>query len=63
MITESRPVPGIQHFDYGARVVHQIYGEGTVIAPDRYTRADMHRVRFDCHGVVRVIASRLWAGR
>ena len=63
MIVSLHPVPGVQHFDQGERVCHPIYGEGTVVAPDRFTRADMVRVRFERCGEVRVIAQALWAAR
>jgi hypothetical protein len=60
MITHTHPVPGVQHFDPGTRVTHRIYGLGTVVMPDRYTRGDMARVRFEKCGDIRVIASSLY---
>lgn len=60
MLTKTRAVPGVQNFPLGARVRHKIYGEGTVVSPDRYTRGDMIRVRFDGPGDVRVIAQSIW---
>lgn len=59
-MTTTHPIPGIQQFTTGQRVRHCIYGTGTVVQPDKYTRADMCRIRFDSCGTVRVIASRLY---
>lgn len=61
MITPTHPVAGVQHFNEGVRVRHPIYGEGTVVHADRYTRGDMVKVRFDNCGEVRVLAQAVWA--
>lgn len=53
--------PGVQHFRPGVRVRHRRYGPGNVLSPDRYTRADMVRVRFESAGILRVLAASIWS--
>jgi hypothetical protein len=51
--------PSVHQFTTGTFVHHQIYGDGIVMRPDRYTREDCNRVFFADRGVIRVLAKSL----